>query len=88
LSLAALNVGTQFPCRFLKFVSVACRFLNFVSVRRTVRGVALPRLLDTEVRYIRADSEPVLTALGAVDVDVVVRGRPVRRVRSYARERG
>lgn len=49
--------------------------------------MALPRLLDAEVRYVRADAEPVVTTLGAVDVEGVVRGRPVRRVRSYARQR-
>lgn len=68
-------------------MSVACRFLNFVSVRRTVGRVALPSLIDAEVRYVGADFEPVVTTLASVDVESVVRGRPVRRVRSSAGQR-
>ena len=32
--------------------------------------MALPRLLETEVRYVRADSEPVVITLATVDVEV------------------
>ncbi len=58
------TVGTQIRCRFLSFVSVPCRFLIFVSVRRTVWGVAPLRPLEVEVRYVRADWDPVVTTLG------------------------
>jgi hypothetical protein len=44
-------------------------------------------LLDTEVRYVRADLDPLMTSIRLVDVELVLRGRPVRRVRSYAGQR-
>lgn len=39
-------------------------------------------LLDTEVRYVTADGEPVVTTVVRADLTRVVWGRPVRRVRS------
>ena len=50
-------------------------------------GVALAGLLGVEVRYVRADADSVVTSLGSVDVESVVRGLPVRRVRSHAGQR-
>jgi hypothetical protein len=49
--------------------------------------VKVAGLRDTEVRYVRADMEPVTTSIRLVDVESVLRGRPVRRVRSYAGQR-
>lgn len=45
------------------------------------------QLLDTEVRYLTEDDESIDTTLAKVDLGRVARARPVRRVRSYARQR-
>ncbi len=49
--------------------------------------MASARLSDTELRYVRADCVAVVTTLGEVDVESVVHGRPVRRVRSRSGQR-
>ncbi|HEY5855133.1 MAG TPA: TnsA-like heteromeric transposase endonuclease subunit [Aldersonia sp.] len=78
-------VGSRFRCRFLKFVSAACRFLSFVSA--TVRLTGVARIGEVEVRYVDEHGGAVATTAADVDVRRVVRGRPVRKVRSHARRR-
>lgn len=44
-------------------------------------------LLETEVRYIAAEGTDVVTSLAEVDAERVVKGLPVRDVRSFARQK-
>lgn len=45
------------------------------------------QLLEAEVRYLTEDDESIDTTLAKVDIARLARARPVRRVRSYARQR-
>lgn len=50
-------------------------------------GVAGSELLEVEARYVCASGELVTTTVGALDGVDVVRGLPVRRIRSHAGQR-
>ncbi|MGV9948986.1 TnsA-like heteromeric transposase endonuclease subunit [Rhodococcus aetherivorans] len=47
----------------------------------------MPRTSEVEVRYVQDTGAPVATTIAAVDPRRMIRGRPVRRVRSHRRRR-
>jgi hypothetical protein len=80
-------VGIRLSCRIVIKLSEACPNVISVSAGRIVTAVARRRSESAEATYIAADDEAITMAFDRIDPARVVRGQPVRDVRSRAGQR-